>query len=112
MDWNWLAIEAIGWIADACFLSGYFLTSTGRIAGTSKTFNSLNLVGAILFGIYAFIRWTPPVLILECFWASLAFRAIRTSIRTEREAKRMKRLAEEEAYRRGDHLLMTTHDRV
>jgi hypothetical protein len=86
------SVEMIGWAGDACFLLSYFLVSQKKIEGDSKSFNLMNLAGAVLFGIYAIIKHTTPVLVLECFWSTIAlialYKAYRDSTREFWEALR------------------------
>ena len=70
MEFSWL--ELVGWVADAFFLCAYWLVSTKRVKGESKAFNSMNLVGAILYGIYATFKNALPIVVLEFFWGGIA----------------------------------------
>lgn len=80
------SVEVIGWVGDACFLLSYYLVSQGKINADGKAFNLMNLVGAILFGIYAIIKHAMPILILECFWSTIAiavlYKTYRQQLRT------------------------------
>lgn len=71
-----MLIEMIGWIADVFFLLAYFLVSQGKVDGKGKPYNYLNLGGAVLFGIYAVIKSATPILVLECFWGTIALIAL------------------------------------
>lgn len=67
-----LWIEQIGWIADVFFVGAFLGASRGWIAGEGRVFNGMNLVGGLLYGLYAWVRWTPPVLALETVWCGIA----------------------------------------
>lgn len=69
-------LDWLGWIANGLFAGGYFLVAKGKIKGTGLAFNLMNLGGAVLYGIYAFVTWIPSVLCLEIFWSSIALNAI------------------------------------
>ena len=71
-----LAWELVGWAADICFVSAFFLVSTKRVEGDGGVFNGLNLLGAVLYGFYAYHSDTLPVLVLELFWGSIALKAL------------------------------------
>lgn len=101
-----MVTELIGWMANACFVTGYILVSQGKIDGAGKLFNYLNLGGAILFGTYAFIVKAYPVLALEIFWGTIAIVALRKVYLKEKEST----LLEEKL--REEQPIMTTHDRV
>lgn len=69
-------LEAIGWTADVCFVSAFWLVSTGRVRGEGGLFNGINLTGALLYGFYAWNKDAIPVLVLEVFWGAIALLAI------------------------------------
>jgi len=69
-------IEIIGWVANVLFVAAFALASRGRISGDGKMFNALNLVGALLYGTYAFWKSAWPVFVLEIFWGGIAFAAL------------------------------------
>jgi hypothetical protein len=76
-----MLLETIGWTADACFVSAFWLVSSGRIPGEGWLFNSINLAGALLYGFYAWNKDAIPVLVLEVFWGGIALIAIAKLLR-------------------------------
>lgn len=71
-----MLVEIIGWGGNFFFVLSYFLVSQGQLKGDGWVFNSMNLVGAILFATYAWQKETTPVLVLELFWGSIAILAL------------------------------------
>jgi hypothetical protein len=74
-------MEIIGWSANIVFVLAYLLVSSGKLKGESITFNMMNLVGALLYGIYAVGNHAQSLLVLEIFWASVAVVAIRRALK-------------------------------
>ena len=57
--------EAMGWLASVFFLSGYFLVSRKKIEADGKSFNLMNLAGALFFSGYAVMGNLIPLLVFE-----------------------------------------------
>ncbi len=76
-----MVLELIGYTADVCFVSAFWLVSSGRVRGEGWTFNSINLTGALLYGFYAWNKDAIPVLVLEIFWGAIALLAITKLLR-------------------------------
>lgn len=66
-----LAIEAIGWAAALLILASYLLVSTGRLSGTSATFQWMNVVGAAGFIINSGWHGALPSAVLNIAWAAI-----------------------------------------
>lgn len=79
-----MLIEMIGWTGDVLFVLSYLLVSQGKVKATGKSYNFMNLGGAVLFGIYATLKSAVPILILECFWGSIALVALYKAYRHTR----------------------------
>jgi hypothetical protein len=71
-----LFTEGTGWIASALFLFSYYLASSGKVSGSGKTFNFMNLAGAVFLCVHAYLKDTMPVLIMEFCWGAIAIIAI------------------------------------
>jgi len=69
-------IEIVGWIGSICFILAYGLVAQGKLDGKGKTFNWINLVGALLYTFYAIRKSAWPVVGLETCWGLIAIRAL------------------------------------
>ncbi len=63
------AIEVVGWMAAGLFLLSYILVSTGRLQGQSRTYQWLNVVGAIGFVINSGWNEAYPSAAVNVIWA-------------------------------------------
>jgi hypothetical protein len=61
----------IGWVAAALILASYLLVSMGRLSGQSRTFQWLNVVGALGFVINSGSHNAWPSTILNVIWAAI-----------------------------------------
>jgi hypothetical protein len=76
---NWIKknkVELMGYSASTMYITAFFLVSQGFISGEKLMFNIMNLIGAIIFMVYAIIKKLIPVLILEIFWGGVAVLAL------------------------------------
>ena len=66
------ATDLAGWIGAISFLVSYGLVSSGIVEGRSRTYQLLNLFGAVGVGINVFAQEAWPTLVLECLWGAIA----------------------------------------
>lgn len=64
-------IEIIGWAAALLILSSYLLVSTGRLSGTSVTFQWMNVIGAGGFILNSGWHGALPSAVLNIAWAGI-----------------------------------------
>ena len=64
-----ILIEIIGWTGAGLFLLSYILVSTGRLQGQSRTYQWLNVVGAIGFVINSGWNGAYPSAAVNVIWA-------------------------------------------
>ena len=67
-----LLTELAGWIGTLLIVSAYFLVSYKKISPSSRTYQVLNLVGAIGVGINVLYQQAWPALALQVAWAVIA----------------------------------------
>lgn len=71
-----LFIEISGWIGMICILVGYFLISNQKVSAQSKSYQVINLVGAIGLIINAIGYGSWPFVGLNIFWAIIALKSL------------------------------------
>ena len=64
--------EIIGWIGTGLIVIAYLLLSTDRIEEDHKSYQFLNLFGAIGVGIHVFQVQAWPALVLQIIWGIVA----------------------------------------
>ena len=67
-----ILIQISGWLGTILIVSAYFLLSRKKITGQSKTYQFLNLVGAVTLGIAVFHQGAWSALALNVVWATIA----------------------------------------
>lgn len=70
-----IAVEIVGWVGAAAILLGYFLFSIGKIANGFR-YQWVNLVGAVLLMVNAFVNQSWPFVILNAVWSATAVFAL------------------------------------
>ena len=58
----------VGWAGTALIVIAYFLVSTKRVSATSKTYQTMNVAGAIGLGVSAFTQASWPNFGLQVIW--------------------------------------------
>ena len=71
-----LLMEVVGWIGAVLILAGYFLLSAGRLDAKSRTYQWLNVVGAL--GFIANSGWNGawPSAALNVIWVGIGVVAL------------------------------------
>lgn len=67
-----MIIEIVGWIGTILIVSAYLLVSRQYVTGTSRVYQTMNLLGAIAIGINVFHQEAWPVLALQLAWGVIA----------------------------------------
>jgi hypothetical protein len=67
-----LPAELAGWYGTAAILGAYALSSFGVLATTDRTYQALNLTGAIGVAIVCWRKRTWQAFWLEAIWAAIA----------------------------------------
>lgn len=65
--------EVAGWLGTGAILLAYFLLSTGKLASSSKSYQLLNLFGALGILINAAVHSALPSVGLNFVWILIAF---------------------------------------
>ena len=78
--------DLVGWIGAFLVVGAYLLVSTKKLTGTSRTYQFLNLLGAIGVGINAFYQMAWPSFGIQVVWAGIALLAL-FSLRYQVESK-------------------------
>ncbi|MGA2910519.1 MAG: hypothetical protein ABSE04_01820 [Candidatus Microgenomates bacterium] len=79
-----MLIEVVGWIGTALILAAYLLVSIKKIGPTSKTYQSLNLFGAIGVGVNSLVHRALPSVGINFAWMLIAIYAL---VRSRKELK-------------------------
>ena len=64
--------QIIGWIGTFLIVLAYFLVSTKKVDGQSKSYQTLNLLGAIAVGVNVLHQHAWPALALQIIWGVIA----------------------------------------
>jgi formate hydrogenlyase subunit 3/multisubunit Na+/H+ antiporter MnhD subunit len=81
-----IAIEAAGWIGGGLILIGYWLVSSGRVKGRSRSCQFLNLVGSLGFVANAAWHGAIPPMTLNIIWCIISLYTLAT-LRKERSVE-------------------------
>lgn len=69
-------IELAGWLGTAALLLAYGLVSTRRLAGDSRPYQVLNLIGGGLVLVNSFYHRAMPSVAVNVFWIAIAVFAL------------------------------------
>jgi len=67
-----IASQIIDWIGTFLIVLAYFLVSTKKVDGQSKSYQTLNLLGAIAVGVNVLHQHAWPALALQIIWGIIA----------------------------------------
>lgn len=67
-----IIIQTLGWIGTALIIIAYFLISRKYLSSQSKTYQFLNLFGAMGVGANVFYQEAWPALALQIIWGIIA----------------------------------------
>ena len=67
-----MIIQIIGWMGMAIIIFTHILVSTKKVTGTSKRYQVVNLIGAVMVGINVYYARSWPALALQGAWALIA----------------------------------------
>ena len=79
------AVNVLGWVGVAMLLAAYWLVSTQKAEGDSKTYQGLNLVGAVLVLVNSSYYGAYPSVGVNAAWIAIGVYTLAT-IRTDRNA--------------------------
>ena len=68
-----LFYQAIGWIGAIGLLVAFYLNSTNKMSHSSWAYQIINLICAILLALNAFHINSYPIIVINVFWAGVAF---------------------------------------
>lgn len=71
-----LFLQAVGWAGTTLIVLAYVLVSRQYVTGTSRTYQLMNLLGAIGVGINVFYHAAWPALALQIAWAIIAIASL------------------------------------
>ena len=66
----------LGWVGMVLVLFAYYLVSSKRTVSRSTLYQTLNLIGALSLGVYAFVLHAWVYLALNVIWALIAIQAL------------------------------------
>lgn len=69
-------MEAMGIIAMLLILSGYFLISSNKVDSRSPLYQSLNVIGSVIFVIYLSLKSAWAAVALNASWAIIGLFAL------------------------------------
>jgi hypothetical protein len=72
-----VVFDGLGWIGAVVVLVPYALVSTGRLAGTTSTFRTLNIVGGLLLLVDAWYHLNYPSVAVNALWIVIGLYAMR-----------------------------------
>ena len=82
-------LDVAGWIGMASLISAYWLVSTGRLPGTSRIYQTLNVIGSAGLLANTFYYRAYPAAALNLTWLCIGVLAyVRVVRRARREARR------------------------
>lgn len=72
-----VVFDGLGWIGAVVVLVPYALVSTGRLAGTTSTFRTLNIVGGLLLMVDAWYHANFPSVAVNALWIVIGLYAMK-----------------------------------
>lgn len=81
-----ILLSVLGWLGAICTISGYGLLTAGRLAGTSRLFQGLNIAGSALLFCSAYFSEAWPSAAVNALWAFIGLHALLMMLRTKKDA--------------------------
>lgn len=69
-------IQIVGWVGTFLIVFAYFLVSYKKVGGSSKIYQTMNLLGAVGVGINVFHQQAWPAVALQIVWGIIAIVAL------------------------------------
>ena len=69
-------IEVLGWAGMALIVGAYALLSAGRVSSESKTYQVMNIAGAVGFIVNSGAKGAYPSAVLNVFWIGIGVYAL------------------------------------
>lgn len=83
-----LLLDVAGWIGMASLVSAYWLVSTGRLRGTSRIYQTLNVIGSVGLLANTLYYRAYPAAALNMTWLCIgAITYVRVVLRARREGR-------------------------
>ncbi|MCR4336536.1 MAG: hypothetical protein NUV91_01855 [Candidatus Omnitrophica bacterium] len=73
MEW---IIEVLGWLGTFLIIWAYYLISSNKLDSANRTYQLLNLIGAIALGVNVFYKQAWSAFTLEIIWGAIAILAL------------------------------------
>jgi len=74
------AVDALGWMGVATLLYAYWLVSTQKATGESRTYQGMNLLGAMLVLVNSSYYGAYPSVGVNAAWIAIGFYALATHL--------------------------------
>jgi hypothetical protein len=71
-------LHALGTLGAALLLVAYVLVSRKKIAGDSRAYQALNVVGSVVLAVYAFLLGAWPSMGLNIVWALIGLAMLKS----------------------------------
>jgi hypothetical protein len=71
-----VAINVLGWIGAASLLGAYWLVSTRKVTGDSRTYQGMNLLGAVLVLVNSLYYGAYPSVGVNAAWIAIGAYAL------------------------------------
>ncbi len=82
----WL-VNGAGWLGAALLLAAYALVSSGRLGGSGRPYQVLNLAGAILLALNSAYHGALPSVAVNGFWIVIGMIALGTGLQHNNKLK-------------------------
>ncbi len=67
-----LLVDILGWIGVALYVTAYYMVSAGRVSGRARSYQYLNLAGAVGVALNAFYYGAFPSAVVNVIWFAIA----------------------------------------
>lgn len=65
-------IDILGWLGAAAVLTAYGMVSSSRVAGTARSYQTLNAAGSILLAVNTYYYRAYPSTFVNLLWLAIA----------------------------------------
>jgi hypothetical protein len=71
-----ILMQIIGWVGTFLIIFAYFLVSIKKVDGSSRIYQTMNLLGAVGVGVNVFYQQAWPAVALQVVWGIIAVVAL------------------------------------
>lgn len=71
-----MIVDIVGWIGASLILIAYYLISNKKLTSNNKKYQLLNLTGALMLMVNAYVNGSFPLTGLNVIWAIVAVKAL------------------------------------